>query len=69
VTPLHLAAWGGSAETTRLLLAAGADPAIHDGKHDSDAVGWAEHFGRPELAAILASHGGPATQEKKPDTA
>jgi ankyrin repeat protein len=68
VTPLHLAAWGGSAETTRLLLAAGADPAIHDGKHDSDAVGWAEHFGRPELAAILASHGGPATEEK-PDTA
>ena len=68
VTPLHLAAWGGSAEATRLLLAAGADPTIHDSKHESDALGWAEHFERPEIVAMLEAPGGPARREKKPDT-
>lgn len=53
VTPLHMAAWGGSVDVTRLLLAAGADPRIRDTKHDGDADGWAEHFGRTELLPIL----------------
>jgi ankyrin repeat protein len=53
VTPLHLAAWGGSAEVVRLLLAAGADPTVRDSKHDGDALGWAEHFGRPEIVQLL----------------
>ena len=44
VTPLHLAASRGHADMVRLLLAAGADPSIRDSKHDSDAIGWAEHF-------------------------
>jgi ankyrin repeat protein len=67
VSPLHLAAWGGSAEVTRLLLAAGADPTIRDSKHDGDALGWAEHFERPEIARMLAAH--PGQGKKKPDTA
>jgi ankyrin repeat protein len=53
VTPLHLAAWGGSAEVVQLLLAAGADPRVRDSKHDGDALGWAEHFGRPEIVQLL----------------
>jgi ankyrin repeat protein len=53
VAPLHLAALAGNADVVRLLLAAGADPSIRDTKHDSDAMGWAEHFGRSEIAAIL----------------
>ena len=56
VTPLHLAALGGHQEIVRLLLDAGADPRIRDSKHDSDALGWAEFFGRADLVRILAEH-------------
>jgi hypothetical protein len=53
VTPLHLAAFGGSTEVVRLLLAAGADPAIRDSKHNGDVMGWAQHFERPTIIAVL----------------
>jgi ankyrin repeat protein len=53
VTPLHLATWGANAEVVRLLLEAGADPALRDSKFDSDAMGWAEHFERPAIVALL----------------
>jgi ankyrin repeat protein len=56
-TPLHLAASQGHAEIVRMLLAAGADPGIRDSKHDSDALGWADYFGRPEIVRILEAHG------------
>ena len=53
VTPLHLAALGGNVEVARLLLAAGADPTIRDSKHDGDALGWAEFFGRAEIVQLI----------------
>ena len=55
VTPLHMATWSGSVEVARLLLVAGADPTIRDSKHDGDAMGWAEHFGRAEIQRVLKS--------------
>jgi ankyrin repeat protein len=59
VTALHLTAFSDSVECARLLLAAGADPSIHDSKHDSDAIGWAAHFGRVELRRLLAASAKP----------
>ena len=56
VTPLHLAASRGHADVVRLLLDAGADPHVRDSKHDGDAIGWAGHFGQPEIVEILRSH-------------
>jgi ankyrin repeat protein len=56
VTPLHLAAAHGHAEVVRLLLQAGADPGIRDSKHEGDAIGWAGHFGQPEIVRILEDH-------------
>ena len=56
VTPLHLAASQGHAETVRLLLAAGADPSVRDNKHDGDAIGWAAYFRKPEIVQILQAH-------------
>jgi hypothetical protein len=53
VTPLHLVAFGGHVEVARLLLDGGADPGIRDSKHNSDAAGWADHFGRPALADVI----------------
>lgn len=62
VTPLHLAAMQDHAEIARLLLESGADAGIHDSKHDSDALGWAEFFGRREIIQILKDQAPPGDQ-------
>jgi ankyrin repeat protein len=52
-TALHAAAAGGHLEVTRLLLAAGADPALKDGSFGGTPREWAVFFGHPELADLL----------------
>ena len=55
VTALHLAVMGDHPEAVRALLAGGADPHVRDSRHDSDAIGWAEFFGRQEIGKILST--------------
>lgn len=61
VTALHLAVLERHVEIVRILLSAGADPRIRDSMHDSDALGWAEHFEYGDIVRILREHvGSPA---------
>lgn len=52
-TPLHDAAWSGSAGAARTLLALGADLNARDARFDSTPANWAAHAGRDALAAEL----------------
>ena len=65
VTPLHLAALEGHADVARVLLAGGADPSIRDSKHDSDALGWAEFFGRVEIVQLIGARGERRTVDQR----
>jgi ankyrin repeat protein len=54
-TALHEAALRGDTALTHQLLAAGADPTLHDHEFNATPAGWAEHAGHPDLAAFLTS--------------
>lgn len=56
LTPLHLAIFGDHLPIVRVLLDAGADPGIHDSKHDADAYGWADFFHRDQIVEMLKRH-------------
>lgn len=54
---LHHAAVNGHTETVRVLLDAGADPALVDDVHGSQALAWAASAGRADVADILVGAG------------
>jgi hypothetical protein len=56
VTALHLACLAHHPDVARALLDGGADPLIHDSKHDADAMGWAQFFKRAEIVQMLKKH-------------
>jgi ankyrin repeat protein len=58
VTALHLAAQSGKPAAVEALLELGADPTLRDDLHGGDPAGWAEHSGRPDLAAMLRERAG-----------
>jgi ankyrin repeat protein len=57
-TALHMTVEGGAIEIARLLLDAGADPNVRDDRHRATALGWAEFFGRDEMAELIREKGG-----------
>jgi hypothetical protein len=52
-TALHHAALAGDLEQAQLLLSLGADPNIRDTRFDDTPLGWARHFDRPAMIALL----------------
>jgi ankyrin repeat protein len=56
-TALHVTAEHGLLEMAGVLLDAGADPAIRDGKYEGTALGWAEYCNQPAIAALLRERG------------
>ena len=58
VTPLHVAAaWEGSPDCARLLLARGADRSVKDAQHDSTPAGWAAFFKNDAIRRMIESGG------------
>jgi ankyrin repeat protein len=57
-TALHMTVESGAIEIARLLLDAGADPNLRDDRHHATALGWAEFFGRDEMAQLIRGKGG-----------
>jgi GNAT superfamily N-acetyltransferase len=52
-TPLHEAALRGDVELARLLLSAGPDLTVCDMEARSTPLGWARHFNRTEIIALI----------------
>jgi ankyrin repeat protein len=57
-TALHMAIESGAIEIARLLLDAGADPNVRDDRVHATALGWAEFFGRDDMAELIRGKGG-----------
>ena len=57
-TALHMTIESGAIEIARLLLDAGADPNVRDDRHHATALGWAEFFGRDDMAELIREKGG-----------
>jgi ribosomal protein S18 acetylase RimI-like enzyme len=53
LTPLHEAAARGDLDLTRALLAAGPDLTIRDAGFHATSLGWARHFRRDGIAALI----------------
>jgi hypothetical protein len=52
-TALHHTARAGNLALARRLVELGADPDVRDHRFGSTPLGWAQHFGQPELIAFL----------------
>jgi ankyrin repeat protein len=57
-TALHMTIESGAIEIAQLLLDAGADPNVHDDRYHATALGWAEFFGRDDMAELIRAKGG-----------
>ncbi len=55
-TALHAAVWQGHVGLVHWLVEHGADPLVKDLEYGADALGWANHHGKDEIAALLMDH-------------
>ena len=55
-TALHMCAERGFVDLAAELLAAGADTTLPDDKFAADALAWAEHCNRPDVAKLIRAH-------------
>lgn len=53
ITALHLAAQCGHERMVRLVLEHGADTSVQDDINHANALGWARHFSRHNVAGLL----------------
>jgi ribosomal protein S18 acetylase RimI-like enzyme len=53
-TLLHAAAEWDAPAVAAVALARGADPTVRDGTYHGTPLGWAEHFGRERIKALLS---------------
>jgi GNAT superfamily N-acetyltransferase len=53
-TLLHAAVKWDAPEVAAVVVAHGADPTIRDGTHNGAPLGWAGHFGRERIKAMLS---------------
>lgn len=53
-TLLHAAAEWDAPEVAEVALACGADPTVRDGAYNGTPLGWADHFGRERIKALLS---------------
>jgi ribosomal protein S18 acetylase RimI-like enzyme len=53
-TVLHASVEWDAPEVAAVALAHGADPTVRDGIHHGTPLGWAEHFGRERIKALLS---------------
>lgn len=60
MTLLHTAVERGDLELLRRTLAADPDHSIRDKMYQGTALGWAHHFGRPDMIRLLKEHGRPS---------
>ena len=65
-TALHMTTESDAIDIARMLLDAGADPNVRDDKFNATALGWAEFFGRADLAELIRAKGGVPGQEALP---
>jgi hypothetical protein len=66
-TPLHAAVSRGHASTVALLLEAGADPLVPDGRFDATPLEWARHVGHEAVADPLEGAGGGGGRSSRGD--
>jgi GNAT superfamily N-acetyltransferase len=56
ITPLHIAVERNEPELAQMLLAGNPDLTATDAVYASTPLGWARHFGRSEIAAMIEEH-------------
>jgi hypothetical protein len=64
-TLLHATAEWDAPDVAAVALAHGADPTVRDATYNGTPLGWAEHFGRERIAAMLSGRADSADSDRR----